>query len=247
MLPAEIRLKIYGQVFANNKMLFSRPRENGRGGVIYYFEAMSEDQTIGPFELLLTCHAAYREGLAEYWAATTVMATIITTRSPYTYLAGRLPDVAKAHVKHLRQIADPDNTWGHVPVPVSIVNNPDIQLHEFLLLFPRLEKCEFRIRCINNGNFRERILSFDDQLATQLRRFNSRRDCAAQNQDSDQAGPSGRGGCYAQPPAVEVIKTFYMMSVERDANGAQSCRPRKVVGLSCPTAQTSPTGPLNHL
>lgn len=230
-LPVEIRLKIYGLVFANNKMLFGRPNKNGRGGVRYFFEEMSEDQTTGPYEILLTCHAAYSEGLAEYWSATTVMAAIAKGPSPYNNLIHRLPEVAKARVKHLRQIADPKDCMGELRPSVCKASHlaADLELHEFLLLFPRLETCEFRMTCISRENMRERVSSFDDHLTQELRRYNYQRDSAAKSHDD---ATSGQGQRRVQ--AVVVRKTFLKMNSLVHTNNGEPRRFHKAVGWGFP-------------
>lgn len=146
-LPVEIRLQIYDEVFTGSKLtLVITPSRHSRdpvplGGRRTIFEST------GHHNFLLTCRVVYHEALSSYWSKTLVVCGTSERLANFlgletgdlfhlTYVANRMSDFAKAHIKHLREVEpfkDPVYQDTH-----------DLPFREFISLFPQLETCEIR-------------------------------------------------------------------------------------------------------
>ncbi|CAJ2512569.1 Uu.00g055840.m01.CDS01 [Anthostomella pinea] len=130
-IPVELRLRIYGYVFAGSRVTFTPARRRDTNKPVE--KAQSDAFTTeGHVDVLLTCKQCYSEGRTIFWEHARLRAGVDpwsdTNVMSIYYLSESISDFTKAHVKHLR---------------VAILGNhpgeePRIVLSQFL----RLKTCE---------------------------------------------------------------------------------------------------------
>lgn len=147
-LPVEIRLQVYEELSSGSKLsLVITPSHYSRdpvplGGRRTIFEST------GHHNFLLTCRVVYNEALSSYWSKTLVICGTYDRFADFlgeaeignlfhlTYVANRISDFAKAHIKHLREV-EPCK-------PTAYKDTHNLSFREFISLFPQLETCGIR-------------------------------------------------------------------------------------------------------
>lgn len=155
LIPTELRLEIYRHTFAGSEMVllfhddapqFSPFHSRYPRVLRPEFLPVGGRRTVlttgGPYlkyQLLLTCRQIYDEALATYWSE-----TIVCNHVGYFSRAlffDRIPDFAKLHIKHLRDVQTGVNPGAHRR---GIALSRLTSFADALDAFPKLKTCLIR-------------------------------------------------------------------------------------------------------
>lgn len=143
MIPTEVRLEIYRHTFAGSETALqlhpdatkplhrSGPLPVGGRRSVFYSSR---------YQLLLTCKQIYNEALAIYWSETIVCND--EGRFSRGLFFERIPDFAKLHIKHLRDVHTCVNPG--VKALHGIAFGRQASFAEVLDAFPKLQTCSVR-------------------------------------------------------------------------------------------------------
>lgn len=95
VLPAELRLQIYEEIFEGSKASYKQEHTIGNH---------TRHNVLLPtyhYKFLFTCRQAYNEALKTYWSKT-ILYGDYADRELVFFLRSMVPDFAKLHVKHIR-------------------------------------------------------------------------------------------------------------------------------------------------
>ncbi|KAG6355713.1 hypothetical protein INS49_003677 [Diaporthe citri] len=156
VIPTELRLDIYRHTFAGSEMVLQLQTDALRfspfhswfprvlrseflpvGGRRSVFRTSGQYLT---YQLLLTCKQIYDEALAIYWSE-----TIVSNHEGYFSRAlffERIPDFAKLHIKHLRDVQTGVNPG--VKARRGVAFSRQASFAEALDVFPKLQTCLIR-------------------------------------------------------------------------------------------------------
>lgn len=154
-IPTELRLDIYRHTFAGSETLLQiqpdTPHSHHHTGDFLASESIwlpSDSRRIVfttrgrylKYQLLLTCRQIYDEALATYWSE-----TIVWNHGGYLsrgLFFERIPDFAKLHIKHLRDVQTDVNPGAEALRGVA--SSRQASFAEALDAFPRLQTCSIR-------------------------------------------------------------------------------------------------------
>lgn len=122
VLPVELRLQIYEELFAGSKASYKKKHTIG---------SRTELNILLPsdhYNFLLTCRQAYNEALMTYWSQTTLYGDPDDNDSVH-FLGSVVPDIAKPRIKHIRGL--------------NSCELPNLPLEECLKDYQRLQSIGF--------------------------------------------------------------------------------------------------------
>lgn len=156
LMPTELRLNIYRHTFAGSEMVLQIQPDAPRAqphplakwlpspsGLLPVGGRRSVFCTSGrylKYQLLFTCRQIYDEALDIYWSE-----TIVCNHEKYFSRAlffERIPDFAKLHIKHLRDVQTGVNPGAKALR--GIASSRQASFAEALDAFPKLQTCSIR-------------------------------------------------------------------------------------------------------